>query len=394
MQRIERAKRFIKQESLDGWLLYDFRKNNELAHSALQIPLSANSTRRFFYWIPKDKEPVKIVHAIESMNLDHLVGEKITYLSWQSLEEAIKRVLQGAKKIAMEYSPNNQNPYISRVDGGTLELIRSFGIEVVSSGSFLAAFSAELSQKQRREQEKTAEELNSIVQKTWGWIAKKVKQNQRITEYDAQRYILEEFKKRSFITDHDPIVAVGPNSADPHYVPLKEKALEIKEKDFLLIDLWAKQSHEDAVFGDLTKVAVLDSHPTKRQEEIFDIVRKSQSEAFSLVEKRFLEKKRLEGWEVDEAARQVIEKAGYGKFFLHRTGHSIEKNLHGSGTHIDNLEVHDERPIMPSSCFSLEPGIYLPDEFGVRLEFDVLIEEDGRPHITGGKQEKIEALFS
>ncbi len=381
---IEKVQSELQKNQVDGWLLYDFRRSNELAHIFLKIPSHSVATRRFFYWIPKKGEPVKLVHAIEQHVLDALPGKKSKYLSWQSLEEKLQKILKGSKRIAMEYSPKNQIPYVSRVDGGTIDLIRSFGIEVVSSADFLVE---RLTKGQIESQIRAAKALEEIVEKIWKWLPEK------ITEYDVQQKILEEFRKRGLITEHAPIVAVGPNSADPHYEPLKEKSSLIQKGDFLLIDLWAKESSEDAIFADLTKVALLDRKPTERQTQIFEIVRRAQRQAFSLIEKRFSRKERIEGAEVDDAARGVIEEAGFGEYFIHRTGHSIDRTLHGSGVHMDNLEIHDVRALTPASCFSIEPGIYLPNEFGVRLEFDVIIHEDGRVEITGGEQDGIACLF-
>ena len=208
-----------------------------------------------------------------------------------------------------------------------------------------------------------------------------------------QQKIVQDFKDRKMITDHNPIVATNAHSADPHYEALKGKSSEIKMGDFILLDQWAKESTEDAIFADITRVGVAGPKPTEKQKEIFEVVRKAQKEADELVKSRFEKKERVEGREVDDAARSVIEQAGYGKYFTHRTGHSIERALHGSGAHIDNLEINDVRPLIPRSCFSIEPGIYLPGEFGVRLEYDVLILPDGSVKITGGEQDEITCLF-
>ncbi len=375
--------------NLDGWLLYDFHGNNELARHFLEIPSHQMTTRRFFYWIPVKGKPIRIVHAIEAQTLDRCPGEKRVFLSWQTLEAEVRRALNGAKKIAMEYSPKNAIPYVSRVDAGTLDLIRSFGIEVVSSGDFLPHFTAVLDEKQIESQIKAARACDRIVNDTWKWIGDCLRQGQSLTEYDVQQKIMTDFKKSNLITDHAPIVAVNAHSANPHYEPLREGASPIRKGDFVLIDLWAKERGEGAVFGDITRVGVAASHPTKRQQEIFEIVRKAQVAAVELIKSRFAHKQRVEGWEVDDAARHLIRSAGYGEFFIHRTGHSIEINLHGSGAHMDNLEMHDVRPLLPATCFSIEPGIYLPQEFGIRLELDLLVHRDGKVEVTSGEQSAI-----
>lgn len=384
---IEKAQKFLQEGKLDGWLLYDFHGNNPLARQFLKIGPEQMTTRRFFYWIPAHGSPIKLVHAIEEKSLDSVPGEKRIYSSWQSLEEHLKKILHGMKKVAMEYSPKNAIPYVSKVDGGTIDLVRSFGVEVASSADFLAHFTAVLTPKQIQSQLRAGKELDRIVQQTWDWIRERLG---KVTEYEAQQYIVGHFKKLGWIWDHDPIVGVNAHSADPHYEPTATQSSPIRKGDFILIDLWGKEPN--GVFGDITRVGIAAPHPNAKQQEVFQIVRKAQKAAVHLIQTRFKERKRLEGWEVDEAARTVIREAGYGAWFTHRTGHSIEGDLHGSGAHMDNLEMHDVRPILPGTCFSIEPGIYLPGEFGVRLEFDVVVHHDGRVEISGGEQDAIYPL--
>lgn len=392
-KKILEAQKYLKQIEADGWLLYDFHKNNPLAHRFLEMPQKSLSTRRFFYWIPAVGDPVKIVHAIESHALDSWPGKKKIFLSWQSLEKTLADTLHGVKRAAMEYSPKNAIPYVSHVDAGTVDLIRSFGIEVVSSASFLPHFTATLSCQQGEGHIRAGKALNRIVNETWNWIVELMKKGEVFSEYDVQQKILQDFKKNKLVTDNPPIVAVNAHSADPHYEPKKESSGLVKKGDFILIDLWAKEEGENTVFADITRVAVAANRASDRQNEIFDIVRKAQAAAIELTKSRFLEAKRVEGWEIDDAARKIIQDAGYAEFFLHRTGHSIETSLHGSGANIDNLEMHDVRPILPNTCFSIEPGIYLPDEFGVRLESDVYIHGDGTVEVTGGEENMLRTLF-
>lgn len=389
MSKIEEAQKYLQERRLDGWLLYDFHGSNELARHFIGIPKTQMTTRRFFYWIPAKGEPIKLVHAIEEGALDLVPGEMRIYSSWQSLEKELAAILEEANKIAMEYSPKNAIPYVSLVDGGTIDLIRSFGVEVVSSADFLPHFTAVLTDAQMESQVRAAKALDGIVNGAWKWIEANLSKG--ITEYDVQQKILADFKKMELIADHAPIVGVNGHSADPHYEPKQEGSSPIRKGDFILIDLWAKEKEGSAIYGDITRVAVA-GQPTAKQQEVFSIVRKAQKSAIELVKSRFAHKKRIEGWEVDEAARGVIREAGYGKYFTHRTGHNIEVNLHGSGAHMDNLEMHDVRPILPNTCFSIEPGIYLPGEFGVRLELDLLIHKDGRVEISGGEQDAIVCL--
>lgn len=381
--KIEQAQKYLQERLLDGWLLYDFHGNNPLARQFLLIDENTMTTRRFFYWIPRTGTPVKLVHAIEEKTLDGAPGEKRCYSSWQSLEKELKTLLKGSSKVAMEYSP--QIPYVSLVDGGTIDRIRSFGVEVVSSADFLPHFTAVLTQAQLESQRRAAKALDAIIADAWHSI------RESMTEYQLQQKIVADFKKKGLVADHFPIVAVNAHSADPHYEPQREGSSSIRKGDLILIDLWAKENKPHSVYGDITRVAVF-GEPTAKQNEVFSIVRSAQQAAIQLVKSRFYEKKRMEGWEVDEAARAVIRAAGYEKNFIHRTGHNIGVDLHGSGAHMDNLEMHDVRPILAGTCFSIEPGIYLPGQFGVRLELDLLIDHQGQVEITGGEQESIVIL--
>lgn len=388
-EKIAKAQHFLKQEGLDGWLLYDFARNNPLCYSFLEFPENKIFRRRFFYWIPKEGAPIKIVHAIEAHVLDRWPGSKEVYFSWQSLHALIQKLLKGKKRVAMEYSPRNEIPYVSKVDGGTLDWIRSLGVQVESSAPFLPYFTAVLDPLQAKSHIQAGFCLDLIVKEVWQWIFYRLKKGDFFTEFDVQQKILEEMGKKQLITDTPPNVSVNAHSADPHYSPNQTTALPINLGDFILIDLWAKEKSDRSIYADITRVGVAADHPTERQEEIFQIVRKAQREATDLVIQRFSEKKKVLGYEVDDVARSVIIKHGYGDFFIHRTGHNIGEELHGSGAHLDNLETHDARPILPGSCFSIEPGIYLPDDFGIRLEYDVYVDLFGNVQIVGGVQEKI-----
>jgi Xaa-Pro dipeptidase len=376
MNKIAQAQSYLKGLGLDGWLLYDFHKNNPLAHRFLEIPSNKMATRRFFYWIPVEGLPVKIVHAIETEILDLMGGEKRVYSSWQTLQKELGLIMAGKRKIAMEYSPKNAIPYVSKVDAGTVDFIRSLGVEVASSADFLLYFTSVLMQEQLESQKRAATLLDGIVQGAWKLIGEK----KDLTERMVQNWIIDRFKEKELIFD-PPIVAVNEHSADPHFLTADAP---IRAGDLLLIDLWAKEKQEGAVWGDLTRVAVLNT-PKPKHQEIFHIVREAQKAGIALVKNQ----KHLQGWQVDDAVRNVIRNAGHADHFTHRTGHSIEIDLHGSGTHIDNLEMHDTRPLLPMTCFSIEPGIYLPNEFGIRLESDVILHADGSAEVTGGEQDEL-----
>ncbi|HEX2583123.1 MAG TPA: M24 family metallopeptidase [Chlamydiales bacterium] len=392
-KKVIAAQTYLQEKKLDGWLLYDFHRNNDLAHRFLEIPPSKMVTRRFFYWIPARGTPVRIVHAIEAEILDAWPGEKRIFSTWQSLEKEVERLLKGCQRIAMEYSPKNGIPYVSKVDGGTLDLIRSFGVEVASSADFLLHFTSVLTEEQLKSQQRAAHAMQEIVEGAWELIAKALKGGKSISEGDVQAHILQEFRTRKLVTESAPIVAVNAHSADPHFATAKIGSSQIQTGDFILIDLWAKEEGSKSIFGDITRVAVADVQGSPKQEEVFRVVRNGQKAGIALIRERFAAKKTIQGWEVDEAVRTVIQKAGYGEYFIHRTGHSIDMELHGSGTHMDNLEMHDVRPILPMTCFSIEPGIYLPGEFGLRLESDVLIHRDGTVEVTGGEQETLRRLL-
>lgn len=392
MTKIEQAQKYLQEMKADGWLLYDFHKSNDLAHLFLEIPSETMTTRRFFYWIPARGAPIKLVHAIESFVLDGMPGEKRIYSSWQSLQGELGKILKGKKRVAMEYSPKNAIPYISKVDAGTVDLVRSFGVEVVTSGNFLPHFTAVFSEQQGQSLIRAGKALDRIVNSAWTYISSHLKAGKSLTEYEVQQKIVAEFSAAELVTDSPPIVAVNDHTAMPHYAPDRIGSSAIKKGDWILIDLWAKEKTPGAIFADITRVGVADTYPTPKQQEIFHIVREAQVAAMMLVKTRFTEHQKIMGFEVDDAARGVIEEAGYGKFFTHRTGHSIELHVHGSGTHMDNLEMHDERPILPGTAFSIEPGIYLPGFFGVRLEYDLYVHHSGNVEIVGGEENSIMAL--
>lgn len=389
--KINEVQQQLREEGLDGWLLYDFRRNNDLAIAFLNIS-DVLLTRRFAYCIPSEGEPVKIVHKIEPHVLDSWPGKVLSYASWQEFEGCMAQALQGMKRVAMEFSPLNAIPYVSKVDAGTVDLVRSYGVEVVSSGDLLQRYTAVWDQAQWQSHLRAAALLERTVEGVWHLLADALLQGREVKEYDVQQYMLKQFELHKCLTDSPPICAVNAHAADPHYSPDSHQSSLIRRGDFVLIDLWCKENLPYAPYADITRVAVAAECPTLRQQEIFSVVRKAQKQATDLVIKRFQNRKPVMGWEVDQACRQVIIDAGYGEYFIHRTGHNIGLQDHGSGTNIDNLETHDRRHLLAGTCFSIEPGIYLPGEFGVRLEYDVFIHPEGSIEITGGIQEEIVCL--
>lgn len=388
-QRIADVQKRLTYEKIDGWLLFDFLGQNSLARNFLQIDSHQLSTRRFFYWIPAKGEPVKLLHVIEPHVLNHLPGKQLNYLKWQELQSSLKEIVKDSKAVAMEYSPNNAIPYLSKVDGGMVDLVRSCGVEVVSSGGFLQYYTCILSDEQLRSHLDATDFLDSTVAKAWEMIAVHLKGSKTIDEYSVRSFIAYEFEKNGYITKGLPICAVNEHSADPHFEPQIVGSSAIKKGDFVLIDLWCKKKVPGSIYGDITRVGFAGTEPTSRHKEIFSIVRNAQRQATEFVEKRWKSKELIRGFEIDQVCRSVIEKAGYGQYFTHRTGHNIYTDDHGPGAHIDSLETNDVRPLVPQTCFSIEPGIYLPGEFGVRCEYDVYLHPEGTILVTGGSQDAI-----
>ncbi len=385
---LDRIQNIINKMGYDAWLFYDFRNSNDLAVNILQIPKDRYLTRRFFYFVPKQGEPVKIVMGVEAGHLDHLPGKKLVYSNHSSLTNHLKSVLENVKTIAMEYSPMNAIPYVSKVDAGTIEVIKSLGIEIKSSGDLISMFDAVWTEEQYQENIPVADALTEIVKKAYGFIKLKTLANEPVDEFDVQQFIMNEFAERNYFTDHPPIVGVNENSANPHYTPTPENKKPIKKGDFVLIDLWARVNKDNAVWADITWNGFMGEIIPEKHTKIFNIVAEARDAAYNLIVERFNAGKEIRGYEVDDAAREVINNAGYGEFFIHRTGHSITTSLHGSGAHMDDYETKDERLILPSTSFSIEPGIYLPGDFGVRSEIDVYITPDGKVTTTGGERQK------
>jgi Xaa-Pro aminopeptidase len=374
----------IQNLGLDGWLLYDFRGLNLLARRVVDLPTDSMLSRRWFYFVPAKGEPRKLVHRIEPHALDFLPGPAQQYLRWQELEAGVTGLVAGCRRIAMEYVARNANPYVSRVDAGTVELVRSAGVEVVSSGDLVQLFEACWDDRQWSMHQEAARHTRSAYDVAFGFIADRVRKQGSVHETEVQQCIMQHFAAHGLVCDHPPICAVGPHSGDPHYEPGPGSAGDIRSGHFVLIDLWAKLNQPRAVYSDLTRTGFVGTEVPPRYEEIFQIVAKGRDAAINRVRSAFAKKEGLQGWQVDRAARDAIEQAGYGSAFCHRTGHSIGQEVHGNGANMDDLETHEERRVLPRTCFSIEPGIYLP-EFGVRSEVNVFIDPAEQVHVTGGE---------
>lgn len=390
MKKIREIQEKLKEEGLSAWLFYDFHKRNPLPYSILGIPTDLMFTRRWYYFVPSEGNPIKIVHPVEKNKLDFLKGEKIVYFGWKNLQEILRKVLPKKGKIAMDYSPNCNVPYVSYVDAGTFEFLKSLGVKIVSSQNLIQYFEAKVSKKGYLLHKQAQRKIDKILKETFDLI----KQNLgKIKEFEAQEFILKRFEEENLTCEGDPpIVGVLDHPADPHFAPTKENSYLIDKDQTLLIDLWAKVKDPEGIYYDITWCGYTGKNPPDKYVEIFNVVLRARDSAIEFIKKRFKEGKKVYGFEVDDVSRGIVEKAGYGKYFVHRTGHSIGKNVHGNGVNIDNLETKDERVLEPGLLFSIEPGIYLEKEMAVRTEVDVFINYKGEIEITGKIQNRLVLL--
>src|SRR2546421_781776 len=393
--RVAAIQAALREAKLDGWLFYDFRKSDPLAYRILQLHLHNITSRRWCYYVPATGEPVKIVHAIEREKLDTLPGRKLVYLPWQQLHAALGEALTGkadggnggagaqAKRVAMQYSPENAIPYLSRVDAGMIELVRSFGVEPVTSADLVQMFEAVWTPEQKRTHDVAANNIHQIIMDAFAEVARRIRADVPTNEYDIQQFIVQRYEDENMTCDGDhPIVSVNANSANPHYGPTEDVHAPVKRGDFILFDVWAKLQEPEAVYADQTWTGYIGERVPEEHERIFQIVRAGRDAAIKFVAESVAAGREIRGAEVDDVCRKRIVEAGYGAQFLHRTGHSIGEEVHGNGANIDNLETRDSRRLIPRTCFSLEPRIYLEGNFGVRSEVDMYIG-DGTAEVTG-----------
>jgi Xaa-Pro aminopeptidase len=376
----------LRERNIDAWLFYDHHHRDPIAYRVLGLPSSLMVTRRWFYLIPAKGEPSKLVHKIEAGHLDSLPGSKRVYSGWQELFEQIKLFLADYKTIAMQYSPNNLVFTVSLVDAGTMDLVRGLGKNVVSAADLIAQFEATWTDDQIQTHFAARDAVDSITTAAFAEIGRRVR-NGGTTEHAMQQWLLEAFQRENLVTDDPPVVAVNANSGNPHYEPHAESSAAIREGDFVLLDIWGKKNTPGAVYYDITWTGYVGKAPSDKQREVFQIVRDARDAGVKTVLDAIDAGQRIAGWQVDRATRDHIKKAGYGDYFIHRTGHSIGTDVHSNGANMDDLEIHDERQILPNSCFSIEPGVYLP-EFGVRSEVNVLVRPN-RAEVTGKIQREI-----
>ena len=388
---LEAIQSALRDANLDGWLFYDHHHRDPIGESILGLDPKAHITRRWYYFIPATGDPRKLMHRIEQGRLDSLPGTKGLYSSWQELRTGLKAMLAGFRRIAMQYSPNNDIMYVSMVDAGTVEFLRSLGKQVVSSADLVSQFEAVLTPRQIASHSVAQKVIDAILEEAWREIARRLRPVSgnpgRLTEFDIVQWLSEAMRRGGMVWENGPNVSVNANCSDSHYEPTIDRTADIKEGDFLLIDIWGRTDEADSVYYDITWTGVIGRDPSEREQQVFETVRDARDAAIAAVETAFAENRPIRGFEADDAARNVIRAAGFADYFTHRTGHNIAHEIHGPGAHLDNLETHDERRILPNTCFSVEPGIYLP-EFGIRSEIDMLTAAN-RAWVTGAIQREL-----
>jgi Xaa-Pro aminopeptidase len=392
MPDIKAIQKELKASKMDGWLFYDHHHRDPIAAHILKLDENGMSTRRWFYFIPSRGEPRKLVHRIEQGALDSLEGRKTAYSSWEELHKGLAKLLSGAKIIAMQYSPENNIPYIGLVDAGTVELVRKLKKKVVSSADLVQKFEASWTAEQFQSHVGAGKIVDRITRQAFQRAASFVREGKPISEFELQQWMLNEFQANGLTTAEPPIAAVQPNNGNPHYEPKAAASRPIRAGDLLLLDVWAKLVQPGSVYYDITWVGYLGERVPGSYAKIFGIVKQARDRAINFVQQSVARGCTIHGWEVDGVARETIRKAGYAKYFVHRTGHSIGQEVHGNGANMDGLETRDDRKIVPHTCFSIEPGIYLP-EFGIRSEVNVYVDER-EAHVTGAIQEEILALLA
>lgn len=380
----------LREAGMDGWLFCDFHNRDPLAYRILGLDETAMSSRRWFYFVPAEGEPVKLCHKVEPGKLAALPGRQEHYLPWTELHEKLKAMLAGQGKVAMQYSPLNNIPYISIVDAGTVELVRQCGAEVVSSADLVQRFEAVMDHAGFESHRQTGEVVQGIKNEAFALMDKAIRDSGPITEFQVMEFILARFAEEGLTSDGaKPIVGFNDHPADPHFEPTRENAYALHHGDTVLIDLWARREHPQGVYYDITWCGFVGQSPPVLYQEIFDVVRRARDAALELVRQRFASGQACRGYEVDQAARDVVVAAGYGEAFLHRTGHSIGREVHGNGANLDNLETKDDRLLVPGTCFSIEPGIYLEGRMAVRSEIDVFLTPDGSVEVYGPIQKEL-----
>jgi Xaa-Pro aminopeptidase len=379
----------LKAEGLDGWLLYDFQGSNPIAVRVAGVGKQGGhlATRRWFYLVPAVGEPRGLVHAIERHNLDHLPGPKVVYAGREQLESGLRTLLAGTGRVAMEYSPGNAIPYVSRVDAGTVEMVRQAGVAVASSGDLVQRFDGLWDEAAVASHRDASDKLHRVKDRAFEEVARRVRAGSAVTEFDIQQQMVRWFAEEGLVSGSPPNVSAQENAGNPHYLPTADQHRAIRPNELVLIDLWGKCRVPGAVYADITWVGFTGTAIPERFSRAFETITRARDAAVTLVQDAARAGRPIRGFELDRAARQVIIEAGYGDAILHRTGHSLGEEVHGNGAHLDDYETHDERRLMPGSGFTIEPGVYFAD-FGVRTEINV-VWGPGGPEVTGPRQSGI-----
>ena len=388
--QLEKIQQELRNQKLDGWLFFDHHLRDPLAYRVLGITPPATPTRRWYYVIPAEGEPRGLEHRIERGMTGNLPGEKYPYSSWTEQVDGLRRITAGLHRVAMQYSPNCAIPYVSMVDAGTVELVRSVGLEVVSSAELIQYFEARWSPEALESHLEAGRRVDRVRADAFAMVRERTLNGAALREVEVKNFVREGFAKAGLITDHGPIVGVNANASNPHYEPTEEISSPIHKGDLVLLDLWAKLDQPGATYYDITWTYFCGTTVPETIQNVFEVVTGARDAAIQRVTETIAAGKPLCGFEVDDAARGVIQKSGFGEYFTHRTGHSIGQEVHGNGANMDNLETHDERRVSPWTCFSIEPGVYLP-EFGVRSEVNMFVgDTDAR--VTGAIQRSV-ALY-
>jgi Xaa-Pro aminopeptidase len=389
---VSAVQRALQEDGLDGWLLYDFNGSNPIAARLSGLTSSGKmTTRRWYYLVPASGPPRGLVHAIERHNLDHLPGAKQVYADRQELASGLHELLGGMKRVAMEYSPGNAIPYVSRVDAGTVETVRQCGVDVVSSGDLVQRFEAVWSAEALATHQRAADSLYRIKDRAFELVHSRLAAGDSLTEFDVQSAMVNWFEQEGLISDATPNVSAQENAGNPHYHPSRDVHRPIRPAEMLLLDLWGKLPTPGAVFADITWVGYTGSKVPDEYARAFAAARDGRDAAIELVRSAVNAGREIRGFEVDRACRAVVERAGYGRQFIHRTGHSLGETIHGNGVHMDDYETHDDRRLIPGTGFTIEPGVYT-DRYGVRTEINMFVGER-EAHVTGPCQKEIVTLM-
>jgi Xaa-Pro aminopeptidase len=387
LTEIQRA---LADAGIDGWLFCDFHHRDLMAYKILGLDAEKMTSRRWFYFVPARGEPVKLSHRVEPRRLDPLPGRQEFYLAWTELHEKLRGIVAGQGKIAMQYSPMNNIPYVSVVDAGTVELVRSFGPEVVSSADLVQRFEALHDGAALATHRRAGDVVQAIKDEAYDRLARALADGTPITEFEVMQFILSRFEEQGMTSDGAvPIVGFNDHPADPHFEPTRENAYTLAAGDMILIDLWARHRQPSGLYYDITWCGFAGTEPPTQYVEIFDTVRRARDAAVEFVRRSFASGETCHGYEVDRVCRKVVDDAGYGDAFLHRTGHNIGVDVHGNGVNIDDLETRDDRRLVPGVCFSVEPGIYLPGSMAVRSEINVFVTPKGSVEVHGPMQQEL-----